>query len=235
MRFDRSFILRSRPSRGRARLAPAPRRAFTLLETALALVIVLVGVLAILEAQQSFVRSNSWSSHEATATYLAAEVRERMRNLPRHDSVTGLQLVTGGGAPTVQGLGPESGEITVDDYDDVDDYLNARFGLLGTLPGPIDAFGQVIPEVDADGHVVLDPQTGQPLPMQGWSQEVAVEKVDPYDFAQTRDWTFTEAASGNFVGRAVGQFPLRVTVSVYYQGPFDPQRELITTMSWITP
>ena len=30
----------------------------------------MTGVLAIMEAQTAFIRSNTWSSHEATATYL---------------------------------------------------------------------------------------------------------------------------------------------------------------------
>src|SRR4051812_34460639 len=90
-------------------------RGFTLLETALAMVIVLVGVLAMIEAQGSFILSNGWSSHEATATYLAGEIRERMRTLPRHDPVTGLSLVMVNGVPTLQGLGREPAEITVND------------------------------------------------------------------------------------------------------------------------
>src|SRR4051812_36297452 len=90
---------------------PGPaRRGFTLLETALAMVIVMVGVLAMIEAQGAFIQSNGWSSHEATATYLANEIRERMRSLPRHDPVTGLALVTVNGTPTLQGLGRESNE-----------------------------------------------------------------------------------------------------------------------------
>ena len=41
-------------------------RAFTLLETALAMVIIMVGVVAMIEAQRGFITSNGWSSHEAT-------------------------------------------------------------------------------------------------------------------------------------------------------------------------
>jgi hypothetical protein len=74
-----------------------------------------------------------------------------------------------------------------------------------------------------------------PLPLPGWSQSVSVEKVDPYDFSTTRAWNYQQAPSGNFVGRAVDRFPLRVTVSVLYQGPLDPQPDVVTTMSWIVP
>ncbi len=120
----------------------------------MALVIIGVGVLAFVEAQKSFVQNNSWSSHTATATLLANELRERMRRLPRHDPVTGLYLETQGTGSVVRGWGLEAGEITVDDFDDVDDYEDLRFGADGDLPGPIDAFGDVIAELDADGNPV---------------------------------------------------------------------------------
>jgi hypothetical protein len=212
------------------------RRGFTLLETALAMVIVMVGVLAMIEAQGGFIRSNSWSSHEATATYLANEIRERMRSLPRHDPVSGLSLVTGGsGQPQAQGVGRESGEITVQDFDDADDYDGVSFGQNGNFDGPIDGFGTIIPETDVNGVIQVDPQTGQPLPLQGWTQSVTVEKVNPYDYSIVRPWAYTEAASGAFPGRQVDQYPVRVTVSVSFQGPLDPQPEVVTTMTWIIP
>src|SRR5205085_2463013 len=74
----------------------AGARGFTLIETALATVIIGVGVLALLEAQQAFMKSNDWSTQAATATYLANEIREMTRKLPRHDPVTGLTLQTSG-------------------------------------------------------------------------------------------------------------------------------------------
>lgn len=205
-----------------------PRRGFTLLETALAMVIIMVGVVAMIEAQQGFVHSNSWSSHEATATYLANEIRERVRTLPRHDPVSGLVLGTGpGGQPMAQGVGREAGEVTVLDFDDVDDYDGVEFGGNGNFDGPIDAFGSVIPDVDEQGVTRIDPNTGQPMALQGWSQSVTVEKVHPYDYSQTLAWAETDTF------RAVDRFPLRVTVSVSYQGPLDPQPDVVTRMSWI--
>jgi hypothetical protein len=198
------------------------------------MVIVLVGVLAITDAQRAFIRSNGWSSHEATGTYLASEIRERTRNLPRHDPVTGLHIVDINGTPTVQGLGLESGETTIEDFDDIDDYHQVVFGQFGSFDGPIDAFGRVIPEIDGDGVVQLD-GFGNPLPLQGWSQEVLVEKVDPFDFSAVRDWGDEDPPSGDFPGRTVDQFPLRVTVTVLYQGPLDLEPQVVTTMSWIAP
>jgi len=220
-----------RATRAPARRRPAARSAFTLMETALAMVIIMVGVLAMIEAQGTFVRSNGWSSQEATATYLANEIRERMRRLPRHDPVTGLSLAGG----VVVGLGLEAGEITVQDFDDIDDYDGVEFGANGNFDGPIDAFGTIIPDIDINGVVRIDPGTGLPLPLQGWTQAVLVEKVDPYDYALTRAWGHTDAPAGSFPGRTVDRFPLRVTVSVSYQGPLEAVPTLITTMSWIVP
>lgn len=213
-----------------------PARGFTLLETALAMVIVVVGVLAMVEAQRGFIISNGWSSQEATATYLANEIRERIRTLPRHDPVTGLSVVTGpGGQPQAQGVGLEAGEVTIDDFDDVDDYDGITFGGGGNFDGPIDAFGRVIPEIDLNGAVVNNPQTGQPMALRGWSQSVAVTKVSAYDFAATRAWTDADPAQGAFPGRAVDRFPLRVTVTVRYQAPDQISPQDVTTISWIVP
>lgn len=208
---------------------------FTLLETALAMIIVMVGVLAMIEAQGEFMRSNNWSSHEATATYLANEIRERMLNLPRHDPVSGLSLVSGPTGPQAQGVGRESGEVTVQDFDDIDDYDGVAFGANGNFDGPIDGFGTIIPEVDVNGVVRIDPGTGLPMPLQGWTQSVTVEKVDPYDYSTVRSWAYLEPANGAFAGRAVDKFPLRVTVSVSYQSAFQTTAEVVTVMSWIIP
>jgi hypothetical protein len=228
-------LMRRREGAMRSRSVRKHRAGFTLLETALAMVIIMVGVLAMIEAQGGFVHSNTWSSHEATGTYLANEIRERMRNLPRHDPVTGLTVVNGGGGPVVEGIGREPGEVTVQDFDDVDDYDGVEFGANGNFDGPIDAFGTVIPEVDANGVVRTDPVSGLPIPLLGWSQRVTVEKVDPYDFSIVRPWIYSEPPNGNFPGRALDMYPLRVTVTVTYQGPLTASPDAVTTMSWIVP
>ncbi len=212
------------------------RAGFTLLETALAMVIVMVGVVAMIEAQSGFIHSNSWSSHEATGTYLANEIRERMRNLPRHDPVSGLTLGSDpSGNPIAIGVGREAGELTVLDFDDVDDYDGVEFGGGGNFDGPIDAFGTVIPDVDENGVTRIDPGTNQPIALQGWSQAIRVEKVDPYNLGHVRAWADVDPPNGSFPGRKVDQFPLRVTVTVSYQGPLDPQPDVVTTMTWIVP
>ena len=76
---------------------------------------------------------------------------------------------------------------------------------------------------------------GQPIPLQGWSQSVLVQKLSPYNFSTVVDWSATQAAAGAFPGRAVDHYPLRVTVTVFFQGEFDAQPLAVTTMSWIVP
>lgn len=206
--------------------------AFTLLETMLALVIIGVGVLAFVDAQTSFIRSNNWSSHAATGMLLANEVRELSRRLPRHDSVTGLTLQGTGTSAIVIGWGREGGEVAVDDIDDLDDLDNVTFGPGGTFPGPINAIGQMVPEIDADGNPVVDGE-GAEMPLEGWSQRVTVEKVDPYNMnlARARGYEQTQTAQLPFL--RVDQFPLRITVSVRYQGVDDPAPEEVTKMTWV--
>jgi prepilin-type N-terminal cleavage/methylation domain-containing protein len=232
------------PRARRVQHAPRPRRAFTLIETSLALVIIGVGVLALVEAQQSFIKSNGWSTHAATATYLANEIRERTRRLPKHDPVTGLYFANNGsgGGAALNGWGPEQGEVGVDDYDDLDDFDGLTLAFNGTpgrddgdLPGPIDAFGAVIPEINANGAAMQD-QDGRPMNLQGWAQRIEVRKVDPTNFNTVYDNDEVLPADGSgFRGLAVDQFPLRVTVTVTYQGPFDTEPNIAAVVTWIVP
>jgi len=226
----------------RRRGRPASRRGFTLMETALTTVIIGVGVLALIDAQQAFMRTNNWSTQAATATYLANEIREMTRKLPRHDPVTGLYLTGTPPGATLNGWGPEPGEMTARDFDDIDDFDGMVFANDGTagvsdqdLPGPIDAFGSVIPEIIASGEVMTDGQ-GNVQPMQGWTQIVRVQKIDPFDMAQVRADDYTVApVPPDFLGLRVDQFPLRVSVTVRYQGPFDATASDIVTVSWVVP
>jgi type II secretory pathway pseudopilin PulG len=214
-------------------------RGFTLIEAALATIIIGVGVVALVEAHQAFMRTNQWSSHAAAATYLGNELREYMRELPKHDPASGLWFDSG----TLQGWGRETGEVTLADFDDLDDFDGIAFGsgiplagfaALETLPGPVDSSGFVIPELFADGSIMLD-ATENPVPMLGWTQLVRVTKVDPTNMSiAVPDETFQPPA-GIDPGRAVDDYPVRVTVIVGYAGPWDPQGEVITTVSWIVP
>jgi len=218
------------------RLVPAGRsRGFTLLETALATVIIGVGVLAMIEAQASFTRTNDFSSNSATGNYLANELRERMHRLPRHDPVSGLYTIVAGGSSTVRGWGAEAGENGILDYDDLDDFDGAVFGAGGAFAGPVDATGTVLQEISDSGAPVLDEQE-QSVPLRGWSQRVSVEKVDPQNVATVRDGSYSRAAIGTtFAGLTVGQFPLRVTITVRFQGPLDTEPHEMAKLVFIAP
>lgn len=154
---------RLRPSTGRR----TPRRGFTLIEAALATVIVGVGVLAMISAQQAFHRKNLWSTELSTAMRLANEIRELTLILPRHDPVTGKTT-----------WGPEENEEGLEDFDDLDDFDGEEgegtvfSAVLGN--GPINARREVIPN------------------MAGWSQTVRVLCVDPMDVTEAMDDFETE-------------------------------------------
>lgn len=223
--------------RGRA------RGGFTLIETALTTVIVGVGVLALVEAQTAFLRVTDWSSHAATATYLANEIRELTRKLPRHDPVTGLYLRDdGSGGSVLHGWGPEPGEITLADLDDIDDFDGLRLAADGTpgvadgdLPGPVDGFGSVIPEILNDGTVLMDGE-GNPMALRGWAQQIRVTKIHPFDTSLELDPSAViPAVQGVTPGVRVDKFPLRVSVTVLFQGPNDTTEDAVVTVVWIVP
>lgn len=226
------------------RRSPKARGGFTLIEAALATVIVGVGIVAMVDAQQAFIRSNMWSSHAATGTFLANEIRELTRHLPKHDPVTGLYLeADGNGNSTLRGWGRESGEVSVLDFDDLDDFDGVSFSFFGPsglddgqYAGPINAFGEVIPNISIDGEVAIrDEQTGVVEPMIGWTQNVLVQKVDPFNTSVVVANGAWEPALGNFAGRAVHEYPLRVTVEVTYQGPMAINPEVVARVTWIVP
>ncbi|MBL9149730.1 MAG: prepilin-type N-terminal cleavage/methylation domain-containing protein [Phycisphaerae bacterium] len=138
------------------RLQRRRRHGFTLIEAALATVIIGVGVLAMIQAQQAFHQKNMWSTNAGIAMRLGNEIRELTLNLPRFDPVVGSDS-----------WGPEENEDGLADFDDLDDFDGDEGGgtvfsaALGN--GPINARREVIPD------------------MVGWSQTVTVQAVDPMD------------------------------------------------------
>jgi len=236
---------------GRGRRISSPRRAFTLIETSLATVIVGVGVLASIEANTSFLQKNAWSTNTSTATFLANELREMTRRYPRHDKFAGGLYFEDSDAHTgFQGWGPEPNEIFIDpgtlailgfDFDDLDDFDGALFGnATTTLPftqrfdGPIDAFGQIIEQTTWTGDLAVD-ENDETFSLTEWSQHVRVEKVDFNDFTLVLpDANFIAAAAGA-PEIAVDSFPVRVTVTVLYQGPLDATASVVAEVSWIAP
>lgn len=212
---------------GRAHKRRAERRGFTLLETMLTLVIVAVGVAGVFDAYQNFFRANDWSTRTATASLLAAEIREFSREFPKHDAVTGLTL----DGTVAVGWGLEPGESSIDDIDDLDDLDGVRFTFTGNnletleFAGPINAAGDQVPQYVT---TVTDAASGVEFTF-GWEQRVVVEKMDPFDYAQVRDDSYVTAAVD------IDEFPVRVTVIVSYQDLLDPEPREVTRVSWIVP
>jgi prepilin-type N-terminal cleavage/methylation domain-containing protein len=219
--------------RAQALASAAGRAGFTLLESMMALVIIGVGILAYVDAQSAFTQTNTWSTHAGTGMLLANEIREMVRRLPRHDPVTGLYLEGSGAGAALRGWGLENGEIVASDIDDIDDLDGCIFGLAGTFPGPIDAFGNMIPAVDDQGNIIND--NGEVRSLEGWTQRVTVAKVDPYNFNTLRADNYEQVASSQLPAIPVSGFPLKVTVLVQYQSLTDVSPQDVTQVTWVVP
>jgi prepilin-type N-terminal cleavage/methylation domain-containing protein len=187
-------------ARVRARIHGATRRrlrrGFTLIETALTTVIVGVGVLAMVTAQSAFLQQNVWSTRVSVAERLGNEIRELTVNLPRHDPVNGAAT-----------WGPETGEASVLDFDDLDDFDGLGDGTVFSSAdenGPIDARRRVIPN------------------MEGWGQVIEVFSVDGSNIA----------AEPGTVADGTTEFML-IRVTVTFQGPRDEVPQEMTTVEWI--
>lgn len=143
------------------RKARSVRRGFTLIETALATIIVGVGVLALVSAQQGFHQQNNWSTHASIALRLGNEIREMTLNLPQHDPVTGAAF-----------WGIEGSEAFLEDFDDLDDFDGEGDGIVFSADegnGPVNARREIIAN------------------MPGWSQTVRVFNVNPLNITETVD------------------------------------------------
>lgn len=97
------------------------RRGFTLIEAALATVIIGVGVLAAMRLFAAVTMQNDHGQHMSTAMMLATNVQEAMAGLAFTDPVAGKNS-----------FGPEAGE-NIASYNDVDDFNGRSFSP------PIDA------------------------------------------------------------------------------------------------
>ncbi|MCA9283053.1 MAG: hypothetical protein H6812_02630 [Phycisphaeraceae bacterium] len=222
------------------------RHAFTLIETALAVLIIGLGIVTIVSTQITFIRKNQWSTHTATGSLLASEIREMSRNFSRHDRFTGgLYTFTDGGTPTNAGWGCEVETPTVWDLDDLDDLDGVVFGDATDLPedfelnhrfaGPINAFRQVINQTNWDGTITTVEVDGEvsEVSLRGWTQCVQVEKLDPYDYTIMVD--NYEAGAGGADNRPMTGYPIRVTVIVLFQGEFDDEAREVSRVIWVVP
>jgi hypothetical protein len=211
------------------------RGAFTLLETMLAVTIVAIGVLASIDAQLAFDRSNRWSSQSTVAMYLANEVRQVLAPLSRHDPTIVL-----GADPGSDSGENSTGTTFLDTVDDIDDFHNVTFGpAVGftgervITAGAINATWQQIRDVRLLGTTEGVAGTISGAALQSWSQRVRVEKVSPYDTSTPLAWNATINATTQRPGFASSDCPLRVTVEVYYRPVTGAAPELMTTLTWV--
>lgn len=174
------------------------RRGLTLIEAALATIIIGVGVLAIVYAQEAFHRQNRWATHAAIGAQLANEIREMTLNLPRHDPITGTAY-----------WGPGPTELSVLDYNDLDDFDGEVFSALdGT--GPLNARREIIPN------------------LAGWTQIVEVDMVNANDI---NAYYPVPQDPDNYPS----EYLMRMTVIVTHQLPHEDEPMEITRISWISP
>ncbi len=184
-----------------------PQRGFTLIETALATVIVGVGVLAMVAAQTAFHQKNAWSTHASIATHLGNEIREMTWNLPQRDPVTGDAF-----------WGPEGdNEASFQDYDDLDDFDGLGGGLV--FSPPINAQRQEIANMGPwviDGDVRL-----------GWTQTVRIFNVDPFNIVFFGGETLAGVEPDGSTNT------MAVEVTIHYTGPRDDEAMEMTRVTWI--
>ena len=127
------------------------RRGFWLIESAAAIAVVGIGVVAVVGSQQAWHIQAVASEELATGMRLATEIREMSLLLPANDPTAGAAV-----------WGVEVGEVIPLDLDDLDDMDDAIFSeALGS--GPIDATGTII------------------IGMDNWEQQITVACVDAFD------------------------------------------------------
>ena len=164
------------------------RTGFTLIETALATIIVGVGVLAMVSTQSGFHQKNQWSTHASIATHLGNEIREMTWDLPRHDPVTGNDF-----------WGPEGdNEPSYEDYDDLDDFdglggfgveFNPPINSLRKVIANMDGWRQTVRVFNVDPYnIVFDGDTGAGVAPDGSTDTIAMEVTIDYRAPTATDW-----------------------------------------------
>ena len=120
---------------------------FTLIEVMVGVVLVGIAIVALLVANGAFTQVNAAGIDISTAEFLIEQLRELTAALPVVDPESGTGT-----------FGPESGETSVANYDDLDDFHNAM----------------ISPPADV---------TGAPLTeFASFTQGVTVQNVSPTDF-----------------------------------------------------
>jgi len=164
---------RRRPAGRSAR--PGARRGFTLMETALALVIVGTGVLASMQLFATCSAESNTAINATTARMLAENIREAMANLAFADPVSGTAR-----------WGPEDGE-SLASYDDVDDFDGPP--VSSTQPSDGEIFNPPI-----------DSQRAQIPQLSKFRQIVTVMPVNPTDPAGNANEAAPTLPKGTYTG-----------------------------------
>lgn len=175
---------------------PPPRRrvtGFTLIETALALVIVGTGVLAALQLSGTCTNASSNAARATTARMLADNIREAMAGLEFSDPTSGITR-----------WGEDAGE-SLASYDDIDDFDGKWDDASKSAPGtkfnpPIDATRQPIPELS------------------GYQQLVTVMPVNPDDLSSNSNEKAPTLPKGTYTGA----LRVRVRVQYVIKPGVDP-------------
>ncbi len=119
---------------------------FTLLEALLAMVLIGISLTSIVASMGAYTQVTGVGLNLSTAEFLIEEIRELTAALPAVDPTPGTTF------------GPETGESTVADYDDLDDFDGQ------TLSPPVDVSGVALAAFPA------------------FSQQIVVENVSASDF-----------------------------------------------------
>ena len=120
---------------------------FTIIEVLIAIMLVGLAIVSLVAANSSFTKANNDATVLSTAEFLIEQIRELTTLL----SVVDPQDGTGT-------FGPEPNEVTLADYDDLDDFDDARFET------PINAEREILNDFAA------------------FSQEVTVENISDTNF-----------------------------------------------------
>jgi hypothetical protein len=156
------------------------RKGFWIMESAIAVAVVGIGVVAVVGSQQTWHMQSLVSQRLTTGMRLAIEIRELSLLLPANDPVTGTTT-----------WGSEAGEVLPVDLDDLDDLDGATFD------GPIDASTKEIAGMD------------------GWSQHITVQCVNPFDVREV-----VPDGASNII---------QLKAEIYFEG------EEVTRLSWFSP
>ena len=124
--------------------------AFTLIEALFAVLLIGVAIVSLLGANIALTNANSAGADLSTAEFLIEQIRELTTLLPVVDPQTATTT-----------FGPEAGETTLANYDDVDDFNGASFSP------PVNNLGQAINQLSR------------------FTQLVTVENVSAGNFQQT--------------------------------------------------